>query len=36
MMGERMVMQEALFYGFNLEQHVGPRAICSRLLCPRP
>jgi transposase len=22
MMGERTVMQEALFYGFNLEQHV--------------
>ena len=22
MMGERRVMQEALFYGFNLERHV--------------
>ena len=26
MMGERRVMQEALFYGFNLERHV-PAAI---------
>ena len=24
MMGERRVMQEALFYGFSLERHVRP------------
>ena len=28
MMGERRVMQEALFYGFSLERHVPDNHLC--------
>ena len=34
MMGERRVMQEALFYGFNLERHV-PGGHCLSMDRPR-
>ena len=30
MMGERRVMQEALFYGFSLERHVPTIICCER------
>ena len=30
MMGERRVMQEALFYGFSLERHVPTITCCAR------
>ena len=34
MMGERRVMQEALFYGFSLEQHVPDNHLCrDRPVC---
>jgi hypothetical protein len=29
-MGERTVMQEALFYGFSLEDHVQRSTFCGR------
>ena len=39
MMGERRVMQEALFYGFSLERHVPDdhllRKVAGSSTCPR-
>ena len=33
MMGERRVMQEALFYGFSLERRVRTITCCARPVC---
>jgi hypothetical protein len=36
MMGERRVMQEALFYGFSLERHVPDNHLPRRGNCCSP
>ena len=36
MMGERRVMQEALFYGFSLERHVPDDHLLRKDIGPQP